>query len=343
MNLPELFKNYLKTQKVSSVTIKNYVADINNFFNWLEKKTQIKYDAYKALVNSLFGVTGFSSFRLYNPKIASTIAFLARDLLHYVEDEMKNRGFEVIYLDTDSVMYKSDKDEIILLNQMVQDWAKEKYGKDKVSIFFESEGTFNKLLIIGKCHYYGVNVIDGKEKPEIKGIEMKRSSSSNYESWFQEELIKRTLDKVSEKEIIDWIRYENNNIHKKDLLEISFPAKINVNKEYKTEVERDGKIIKRKLPIHVRAFKNSKKVFKNKFKVAEGSLFHYLHVKDYIVDGEQVNALAIDSNTVNIIDTNMIDWHEISRRNILTKAENIFKALKWNTSALKDTRQLTLF
>ena len=29
MNLPELFKNYLKTQKVSSVTIKNYVADIN--------------------------------------------------------------------------------------------------------------------------------------------------------------------------------------------------------------------------------------------------------------------------------------------------------------------------
>ncbi len=54
MNLPELFKNYLKTQKVSSVTIKNYVADINNFFNWLEKKTQIKYQVAGTAVLGLF-------------------------------------------------------------------------------------------------------------------------------------------------------------------------------------------------------------------------------------------------------------------------------------------------
>ncbi len=43
MNLPELFRQYLKTQKVSSVTIKNYVADIKNFLNWLASKTSIKY------------------------------------------------------------------------------------------------------------------------------------------------------------------------------------------------------------------------------------------------------------------------------------------------------------
>ena len=54
MNLPELFKNYLKTQKVSSVTIKNYVADINNFFNWLERKTQIKYQVAGTAVFGLF-------------------------------------------------------------------------------------------------------------------------------------------------------------------------------------------------------------------------------------------------------------------------------------------------
>lgn len=54
MNLPELFKNYLKTQKVSSVTIKNYVGDINNFFSWLEKKTQIKYQVAGTAVLGLF-------------------------------------------------------------------------------------------------------------------------------------------------------------------------------------------------------------------------------------------------------------------------------------------------
>jgi len=309
----------------------------------LEKKTQIKYNAYKALVNSLFGVTGFSSFRLYNPKIASTIAFLARDLLHYVEDKMKERGLEVVYLDTDSVMYKSDRDEIEYLNDLVQEWSKSKYNKDEVSIYFESEGKFDKLLITGKCHYYGITIENNIVKAEIKGIEIKRSSSSVFESWFQEELIKKILDKVSEKDIIEWIRNENNNLNKRDLLEISFPAKVNVNKEYVTEIEREGKTIKRKLPIHIRAFKNGKKLFKGKFKVEEGSLFHYVFVRNYIVGGQQVNAIGIDKNTVDLLDINMIDWNEMARRNILSKTENIFKALSWSTSALKDTRQLTLF
>lgn len=43
MNLPELFRHYLKSQKISSVTVKNYVADINNFFNWLATKTGIRH------------------------------------------------------------------------------------------------------------------------------------------------------------------------------------------------------------------------------------------------------------------------------------------------------------
>jgi len=54
MNLPELFKNYLKTQKISSVTIKNYVGDVNNFFSWLEKKTQIKYQVAGTAIFGLF-------------------------------------------------------------------------------------------------------------------------------------------------------------------------------------------------------------------------------------------------------------------------------------------------
>ena len=41
MNLPELFKLYLKAQKVSVVTAKNYLADVNHFFRWLAGKTGI--------------------------------------------------------------------------------------------------------------------------------------------------------------------------------------------------------------------------------------------------------------------------------------------------------------
>ncbi len=54
MFLPDLFKNYLKTQKISPVTRKNYLADINNFFTWLNKKTGIKYQVAGKAILGLF-------------------------------------------------------------------------------------------------------------------------------------------------------------------------------------------------------------------------------------------------------------------------------------------------
>ena len=36
INLPESFRNHLKTQKVSSATVKNYVADVNHFLKWFK-------------------------------------------------------------------------------------------------------------------------------------------------------------------------------------------------------------------------------------------------------------------------------------------------------------------
>lgn len=54
MYLPEFFKNYLKIQKVSPITIKNYLADINHFFNWLEEKTGIHHQIAGKAIFGLF-------------------------------------------------------------------------------------------------------------------------------------------------------------------------------------------------------------------------------------------------------------------------------------------------
>lgn len=54
MYLPELFKNYLLVQKNSSITAKNYVADLNHFLDWLAKKTGIKHQIVGRGIFSLF-------------------------------------------------------------------------------------------------------------------------------------------------------------------------------------------------------------------------------------------------------------------------------------------------
>lgn len=54
MTLPELFKLYLKTQKISSVTARNYLADINHFLEWLAQKTGIHYQIAGRAIFGLF-------------------------------------------------------------------------------------------------------------------------------------------------------------------------------------------------------------------------------------------------------------------------------------------------
>lgn len=63
MNLPELFKNYLKIQKVSAVTAKNYLADINQFLQWLAQKTGIKHQIAGKAIFGLFTVETIKEYK----------------------------------------------------------------------------------------------------------------------------------------------------------------------------------------------------------------------------------------------------------------------------------------
>jgi len=68
MNLPELFRHYLKTQKISSVTIKNYVADIRNFLDWLAAKTGVRY---QVAGKSTFGLLTQETIEEYKTDLAN--------------------------------------------------------------------------------------------------------------------------------------------------------------------------------------------------------------------------------------------------------------------------------
>lgn len=281
-----------------------------------EKVLQMKYDAYKGLVNSLYGVTAFPSFRLYDYAVASSITFLARDLLHYVEEKMQGFGHQVIYTDTDALMYLSDQDEIDNLNNLVQLWSK-KYGKDGVNISFESEGKFTKMIIVGKCHYYGYIETNKGIKKEIKGMEMKRASSSKYESKFQEALIEKILNKESKPEILAWIKEQKSEMRNASLEELGFPCKL-ADKVYKSE------------PIFVRAYNNSRFIDKT-FNLSFGDNFYYIYVIPYGKDskGKAINVLAFTKDKQELIERDSIDWQELVRRNIDSKADTLFEAIKW--------------
>jgi DNA polymerase-2 len=230
------------------------------------KDLQIKYDAIKAVVNSLFGVCGLKIFRLFDCRVAGSITFLVRDLLHYVETKLIEQGAKVIYVDTDSVFVESldlGLDVKSLCNNLVKQWAKEKYNKNDIGIEFDLEGRFDKLFIVALCHYKGYLSTPKGVKEEIKGIESKRKDSSNFIREFQTNLIEKIMNEESQEDIVKFINSEKERIKTLPLIDIGFPARLTKQDgEYKSTVTNaKGTTYSRKLPIHIQAKNNSKKIF----------------------------------------------------------------------------------
>jgi len=301
------------------------------------KDLQIKYEAIKALTNSLFGVTALKVFRLYDVRIASAITSIVRDLLHYVENKLQEQEIKVTYLDTDSIFCQTKEDPTNLLNQLVNQWAKEKYNKDNLGIEFETEGIFDRLLVVALCHYIGYLKTPTGIKKEIKGVEVKRRNSSIFMKKFQEELIEKVLNNESQEAIIEFIASQKETIKKVPIIEIGFPSKINNIQDYKSP------------PIFLRALDYSKKLFgieKN-----SGETFYYCYVKSFgqaerhaksmrknketgkkeLKESHTIiekNVLAYDEETQNQIIE--VDYDMMIKRNILDISEKIFDALRWD-------------
>lgn len=319
--LPDLVKKLITLKDNLKKERDKHPQDSEEF-----KKLSIKYDAIKAVVNSAFGVMGFQGFRVYNNNVASAIAFLVRDLLMYVKDNIEKQGFKVVYWDTDSVFCLTTDNISDSLNELVRRWAKEKYGKDDISIEFDYEGYFEKLFLLTKCRYYGLLKSKKGTKEEIKGMEMKRASSSKYEGTFQKELISKLLDKGTKEEILKWIRDEKKRIKTLPLEHIAFPCKLQ-NKKYKN------------LPIFIRAYNNSKEL-KGDFVVNKGEIFYYTYIKS---NNPSKNALAFTVQDKEMLKNERIDYDEIIRRNIDSKARNIFVAMKWDERELDGQFQSRIF
>ena len=186
-----------------------------------------RYNAFKTIVLSAWGVIGNKYFRLYDSRIASMITAVVRDLLHYVFDELKKAGYKVIYIDTDSTfIYDGGKNISEFLNQLVERWALDRFGK-KVTIEFDYEGHYEKLLILAKCRYIGyLKNSKGKVKKEIKGVEAKRKDSTKFMKKFQEELIDKILKKESKESIIAWVWGKTEDLKDQPLEHIAFPCSL---------------------------------------------------------------------------------------------------------------------
>jgi len=176
-------------------------------------------------MNSFWGVLASPNCRYFDFNMASAITSFARQLIQLTAKKIEEKGYKVIYSDTDSVFVesgvsdyeKADKLAIVLqnyINDFYKDYVKENYNRES---YLELEFKKQYLSIMfsalrkegddagkaAKKRYAGLTIDNGKEVLEITGLEAIRGDWTEAAQEFQKELLMKVFKK---KEIDGFIR-----------------------------------------------------------------------------------------------------------------------------------------
>lgn len=169
---------------------------------------------YKILMNSFYGVLGTPKCRYARTELAGAITSFGKLCLLFARDFFRERGYRVLYGDTDSVFVEMAKDAgaetgtvceglAAALNAALRDHVREAYGLESfINIRFEK--LYRKFFIPrirsdeqdaehGRAKgYAGLLIVgDGRAEVEIKGMEAARSDYTPLAQRFQRELLDR--------------------------------------------------------------------------------------------------------------------------------------------------------
>lgn len=195
-----------------------YKKDPNN------KGAEQKSKACKIFCNSFYGVMGNSYSRFYDVQIAESITLSARHLNDATADAARERGWEPLYMDTDSLFVKGcTVDEFkafvtwcnaelyprILAERGVpkgQNVIALDYEKafDRLVFPLGNDGTPAAKRYVGSYLHYAFRP---KAKPEIRGLEYMRSDSVRLARKMQKEVTDLILSGKDDPQFFhDWVK-----------------------------------------------------------------------------------------------------------------------------------------
>ncbi len=243
-----------------------------------KEKDELTSHAIKILLNSMFGVMANPSFRFFNPDIANAITHFGQFLIKMTAEEIRKKGYEVIYQDTDSAFIRSGIEQYedaeiagkklaMVMNDFFEKYISNTYNvKNHLELEFEK---VYKMFIMPKIRsteagakkrYAGLIIKNGEEKIEFTGMESRRRDWTELSKKFQYELLDRIFHK---KEVSDYVKK-----FIKEVKEGRYDGMLIYRKGLRKDLDQYTKIT----PPHVKAARKLKKV--------ESSVIEYIMTED---------------------------------------------------------------
>jgi len=176
---------------------------------------------YQFTGNSLYGVSGWDRFRLYDKDSAAAVTATGREVIKYTEQTVNEFGYEVIYGDTDSVMISLEDDisidEVIdrsfeleeRINDSYDGFAREELDAEQHRFEIEFEKLYRRFFQAGKKKRYAGHIVwsEGKEVDDIDitGFEYQRSDIAPITKAVQHRVIEMIVHGEDIEDVKDYV------------------------------------------------------------------------------------------------------------------------------------------
>lgn len=188
----------------------------------------VEYDIYdrqqgavKVIMNSLYGVTGWDRFRLYDKDVAGAVTATGREVIEFTEKSANEIDYRVTYGDTDSIMLELGgsvtKSEAIKqsfeieehINSSYDAFAREELGAEEHRFEIEFEKLYRRFFQAGRKKRYAGHIVwkEGKDVDDIDitGFEYKRSDIAPITKEVQRDVIEMIVHGEDLDEVKDYV------------------------------------------------------------------------------------------------------------------------------------------
>ncbi|MBN1156284.1 DNA polymerase II [Candidatus Woesearchaeota archaeon] len=186
-----------------------------------KEKNALASNAIKILMNSFFGVLASPNCRFFSMEMSNAITHTGQFIIKLSAKYIEEKGYEVIYSDTDSLFLKLDVNSPeeaerigrkieTDINKFMEKYIHDNYRR-KSYLEIEFDKVYKKFLMPktrgseegSKKRYAGLLVEDGKEKMDFTGLEFVRRDWTDLAKKFQLELLTRVFEK---KEVVGYVK-----------------------------------------------------------------------------------------------------------------------------------------
>jgi len=305
----------------------------------------LQQNVLKVIMNSYYGVSGYTRFRLYDREIGSAVTSVGRAIIRHTRDIITDLGYTVIYGDTDSCMVEvppAGLEETIArareiearLNASYGDFAKTELNADTHYFSIKFEKVYRRFFQAGKKKRYAGHLVwkEGKDVDEVDvvGFEIRRSDSPQITREVQRAVLEMILRGDAFSDVQAYLRAVIRKYRRGEysLDEAGIPGGIGKNLE---NYENDD--------AHIRGAKYSNKYLGTDFK--RGSKPKRVYIKTVTAKYPRTDVVCFEYAD-QVPPEFVVDWETMLEKTLKGPLSRIIEPLGWDWHDV-DPSRTTLF